>query len=449
MIDEKIFRAYDVRGTYPDQINEDVAYRVARAYAKKVMPKNVVVGRDIREASAKMFEKVVDGLVESGVNVKDAGQMTNPMIGFAVFNYGYDGGVILSASHNPIGYGGIKMTKTDAVTVPGDDPELKAWSLENVGIESKEKGEVEKISIVDDYVRFVKQIVDVKKLKQQKILLDPMYGSVGLILDKVLEGLPIERVDFRAKPDSMFGGLAEPNPLNSKMRQATEELARKDKPDFSAIWDGDGDRVFFLDENGKFIDAPYITAVIIETIAKMHPHSGFVGDGRIIWPQMKATEKSEMEFHVSKSGYRYIKEAMNQKKAVFGAEMTAHYFFEETHYMDNGIIPFLLIWEAISDSGKKLSELVAPYQEGHFMIEEIKYNLEDQSAVIDRLKKDFADGKLNELDGLTIEYPDWRFNLRGSNTEPVAKLNLEAKSEKVMQEKTQLLNKIIKGEQNV
>jgi len=446
MIDEKIFRAYDVRGTYPDQVNEDVAYRVARAYAKKIKPENVVVGRDIREASSSMFISVVRGLIESGVNVKDAGQMTNPMIGFAVFNYKFDGGVILSASHNPIGYGGMKMTKADAVTVPGDDPELKKWAISEDGIEGEGIGKIEKISIVDDYVAFIKKIVDISKLKRQKILLDPMYGSVGLVIDKVLKDLPVERVDFRIKPDSTFGGLTEPNPLNSKMRSTTEELAKSQKPDFTAIWDGDGDRVFFLDENGKFIDAPYITALLIETIAKIHPNSGFVCDGRIIWPQTKASENSGMKFYLSKSGYRFIKEKMSENKAVFGAEMTAHYFFEETHYMDNGIIPFLLVWQALSESGRKLSELVAPYQKNHFMIEEVKFNVEDPAEAIEKLRKEFSDGNKNELDGLTIEYPDWRFNLRASNTEPVAKLNLEAKSEKLMKEMTEKITQIIKGE---
>jgi len=445
MIDEKIFRAYDVRGTYPGQINEDIAYKIARAYVKKINPKTVVVGRDIREASANMFKSVVEGLVESGVNVMDAGQMTNPMIGFAVFNYDYDGGVILSASHNPIGYGGMKMTKTDAVTVPGDDAALKAWALAGDHVKADEKGKIEKIDISDDYVSFLKKIVDVEKLKKQRILLDPMHGSVGLILDKVLEGLPIERIDFRTKPESTFGGLEEPNPMNVKMRAETEEMANKEKPDFTAIWDGDGDRVFFLDGNGKFVNAPYITAVLIETVAKLHPNSSFVCDGRIIWPQQLASENSRMEFLISKSGYRYIKEKMSQEKSVFGAEMTAHYFFEETHYMDNGIIPFLLVWQAVSESGKKLSELVAPYQKDHFMIDEIKFNIEDPSAVIDGLKRDFSDGKQNELDGLTIEYPDWRFNLRASNTEPVAKLNMEAKSEKLLKEKTLLVSKIIEG----
>lgn len=442
-MNEKIFRAYDIRGTYPDQINEDVAYRVAKAYAKKINPKNVVVGRDIRQASAKMFEKVVTGLVDSGVNIKDAGQMTNPMIGFAVFNYGYDGGVILSASHNPVGYGGIKMTKKDAVTVPGDDEQIKKWAIEGEGLKAQAKGEIEKISIVDDYVNFIKKIVDVKKLKKQKILLDPMYGSVALILDKVLEALPIERVEFRAKPDSTFGGLKEPNPLNNEMRKETEELAKREKPDFTAIWDGDGDRVFFLDENGKFVNAPYITALLIETVAKIHPKSSFVCDARIIWPQQVAAKNSGMKFIASKSGYRFIKETMSKNKSVFGAEMTAHYFFEETHYMDNGIIPFLLVWEAISQTGKKLSALVAPYQKNHFMIDEVKFNVEDPSQAIEKLKEEFSDGKFDYLDGLTIEYPEWRFNLRGSNTEPVAKLNLEAKSEKLMKEKMQLISKII------
>ncbi|OQA52863.1 MAG: Phosphomannomutase/phosphoglucomutase [candidate division WS2 bacterium ADurb.Bin280] len=446
-MDEKIFRAYDVRGTYPDQMNEETAYKIACAYVETVKPKTVVVGRDLREASEKMFDAVVKALTDRGVNVKDAGRMTNPMIGFAVFNYGFDGGIILSASHNPIGYGGMKMTKKDAVTVPGDDSGLKNFAINGVPQYQGQKGKIEKIDIKKDYIDFVRSMIDIKSLKQKKILFDAMYGSVGLILDDVLEGLPVERVNLHTKPDKNFGGLSEPNPLNTQIQQEALELAKREKPDFTVMWDGDGDRVFFLDEKGCFINAPYITAALVEVVAKKYPGSTIVCDERIIWPVERACEKTGTRQVLSKSGYRFMKETFMKEDGVFGAETTAHYFFKETKYMDNGVIPFLMIWQLLSETGKTLSEAVAPYRDGHFMIDEIKFKVEDQSEIIVDLKKKYSDGRQNEMDGLTVQYDDWRFNFRGSNTEPAAKLNLEAKDEKLMQEKVKEVKKIIEKNQ--
>jgi phosphomannomutase len=447
-MDRKIFRAYDVRGTYPDQMDEKVAYNIALAYCELVKPQKVIVGRDLREASAKMYDKVVKALSERGVEVADAGEMTNPMIGYGVFNYGFDGGIILSASHNPIGYGGMKMTKADAVTVPGDDPQLIAYSTEGIRGRKKyggSRGEVKKLDISDNYVKFVRSMVDVSILKPKKILFDPLYGSVNLILNKVLKDLPVKRVNLHTKPDKLFGGLSEPNPYNFEIRGEAVELTKKEKPDFAVMWDGDGDRVFFLDENGVFVNAPYITAALVEAVAAKHPNSSVVCDERIIWPMERAAQKTGMRQILSKSGYRFMKETMNQNNSVFGAETTAHYFFIETKYMDNGIIPFLMIWELLSKTGKTLSQLVAPYKKDHYMIDEMKFKLKDPSNAIAVLKQRYIDAKQNEMDGLTVEYPDWRFNFRLSNTEPVAKLNLEAKDEKLMERKIEEVKKIIEG----
>ena len=444
-IDPKIFRAYDVRGTYPDQIDEEVAYIIAKAFAKKVNPKKVVVGQDLRESSSKMKESVIKGLIEMGVDVDDAGKMTNPMIGFANFNYGYDGAIILSASHNPIGYGGMKMTTKGAVTIPGDDPELIKLAKANNFVDPEDCGKIKNKDIVNDYVEFVRSFVDLSKLKKQKILFDGAFGSVCLILDKVLEGLPVERVDLHLEPDEDFGGLPEPNPLNTEVQKEALDLALKEGPDFSVMWDGDGDRVFFLDENGCFVNAPYITAVLIEFIAKKYPDQPVVCDQRIIWPLEKATEKHGLELIQSKSGYRFLKEKMSKNNASFGAEMTAHYFFEKTSYMDNGIMPFLMLWQIISESGKKLSELVAPYQQGHFMIDEIKFQIEDPSIANNAIKEKYKDGRISEEDGITIEFDNWRFNFRSSNTEPIAKLNLEARSRELMDAKVAEITGVING----
>jgi len=442
-IDEKIFRVYDVRGTYPDQLSEKIVARIACAYAEKIRAKTVVVGRDLREASARMFESMVKTLVGRGINVKDAGEMTNPMMGFAVFNYSYDGGIILSASHNPVGYGGIKMFKKNAVTVPGNDEEIKKFALKGCPKYEGPQGKIEKTDIFDDYVKFVRGVVNIEKLKRQYILFDPCYGSVGLVLDKLLEGLPVERINLHTKPDKTFGGLTEPNPLNPEIHKEALELAKRKKPNFGVLWDGDGDRVFFIDENGNFINAPYITAVLIEAVAKKHPNSAVVSDVRIRWPIERACENSGMKYIEAKSGYRFIKEGMMENNGVFGAEMTAHYFFKETKFMDNGLIPFLMIWELISMTGKKLSELVAPYQKSHFMMDEVKFTIENPAPVIAKLKEEYADGRINELDGLTVESPEFRFNFRASNTEPAAKLNMEAKSEQVLEEERERLLKLI------
>ncbi|PIT97435.1 hypothetical protein COT77_01415 [Candidatus Berkelbacteria bacterium CG10_big_fil_rev_8_21_14_0_10_41_12] len=441
MIDEKIFKAYDIRGTYPDQVNEEIAARITCAYVEKLKPKTVVIGRDLREASEKMFESVVKSLVGRGINVKDAGEMTNPMMGFAVFSYGYDGGIILSASHNPIGYGGMKMFTKNAVTIPGNDEEIKKFTLEGCPKYEGPQGEIEKIDIFGDYIKFVRETIDLSKLVKQKILFDPCYGSVGLILDKLLQNLPVERIDLHTKPDKTFGGLSEPNPLNPEIYKEALGLAKNKKPDFGVLWDGDGDRIFFIDENGKFINAPYITAVLVEAVSKKHPNAAVVSDVRIRWPIERACEKSGMKYNEAKSGYRFIKEGMMEKDGAFGAEMTAHYFFKETKYMDNGLIPLLMIWELISATGKKLSELVAPYQKDHFMMDEVKFTIENPGPIIVKLKKEYSDYQINELDGLTIESPEFRFNFRASNTEPAAKLNMEAKSSEILeQEKSKLLS---------
>ena len=442
-MNEKIFRAYDIRGKYPDELNEEAAAKIAGAYVLRVKPKTVVVGRDLRAASEKMFEAVVRALLEQGVNVKDAGQMTNPMISFAVFKYGFDGGIILSASHNPIGYGGLKMFKKGAETLPGDDKVLKKLALGDLPAYLGPKGKLEKINILDDYINFIRSQVEIAKLTNKQILFDACYGSVSLVLDKLLEGLPLERINLHAKPDANFGGLPEPNPQNLEVQKEAIKLAKARKPDFSAMWDGDGDRVFFLDETGEFVPAPYITAVLIEAISQKHPGAKMVSDPRVVWPFQQATQKTGTKMVISKSGYRFMKEAMINNQAVFGAEMTAHYFFKETHYTDNGLIPFLMIWEILSKTQKKLSELAAPYRKNHFILDEKKFPVESPAKIIAKLKARYPEGQANELDGLTIEFPLWRFNFRASNTEPVAKLNIEAKDEKLMEEKAEEISKII------
>lgn len=439
-IDLSIFRAYDVRGTYPDQLNEGVAEKVALAYAEKLKPKTVVVGRDLREASEKMENAVKQALVSRGVTVYDAGEMTNPMMGFAVFNYSYDGGIILSASHNPIGYGGLKMFKKNAISIPGEDSEIKNYSTEGIPDYAGGIGSVEKINITDDYIDFLRSVVDISGLKKKKILFDPMFGSVNLILDKVLADLPVEAIKIHDKADKLFGGLKEPNPYNYQMQKEALEAAKKHKPDFGVMWDGDGDRVFFIDENTNFIEAPYITAILSKYILSQKPKSKIVCDTRIIWPIKKAVEDNGGFLVETRSGYRFLKEKMAEVGSPFAAETTAHYFFEEMKNMDNGIIPFLMVWKLLSDSGKTLSQLIAPYKKDHFMMEEVKKEVSNIDQVLERVKDQYQGYESHNMDGLSIISDQFRFNLRPSNTEPVIKLNMEARSREVLEtEKSKIL----------
>jgi len=432
MIDQKIFRAYDIRGTYPDQLNEDVAKRVALAFVKKIRPKIVVVGRDLREASKEMFDGVVETLINQGVDVKDAGEITTPMMGFATYNYDFDGGICLTASHNPIGYGGIKMLNKGAIVIPGDDEEIVKFSLEEDSGEVKEKGKVEKINMLNDYTKLILSIVDTSKFAKKKILLDPMYGSVNLILDSILKNIDIERVDLHNRADKNFGGLAEPNPYKYEMQKEALALMKIEKPDFGVMWDGDGDRVFFIDELGNFIEAPYITAVLTEYILKKKPGSKIVCDTRVIWPIEKAVENHGGVLVETRSGYRFLREKMTEIGAPFAAETTAHYFFEETNNMDSGILPFLMVWSLLSEKKCTLSELVAPYKENHFMMEEAKKEVDDIDKILEKTKEEYKNFNSHNMDGLSILSDDFRFNLRPSNTEPVIKLNMEAKSKEML-----------------
>lgn len=440
-IDQAIFRAYDIRGTYPDQINEEIAYRIGRAYVRLTGSKQIIIGRDLRQASADMMNELVSGLIDEGAHVISAGEIANDMLAFAVTNYNFDGGLILSASHNPIGYGGVKMIKPGAVTIPGNDPKLVKLINEISYEKTDVVHELPIKSIYDDYLNFVFSFVNHGSLKKKKILFDPLYGSVNLILKKALALTPSESVFIHDFPDVKFGGLSEPNPLNPEINKFAVELAKKSDIDFGVIWDGDGDRVFFLDENGNFIPAPYITAVIIQYLLEKNPRATIVCDPRILWPIKKSVEENGGKLVESKSGYRFIKEKMSEVNAIFGAEMTAHYFFRENHNSDNGFIPFLMIWEILSIRGKKLSELIAPYRENHFLIEEAKLSIENLKNSIEKLKTEYQSLKQNEIDGLTIESEDFRFNIRGSNTEPVVKLNMEAKSKDVLEkEKEKVIN---------
>ena len=444
-IDQKIFRAYDIRGFYPDQINKEVAYKIGRAYVERTGGKNLVVGRDLRQSSEELMTELIRGLIDAGAKVTSVGEISNDMLVFAITNYGFDGGIVLSASHNPIGYAGFKMMFSDGTTLPGEDKKFVELVNQTEFLAGEIAEAIPEKNIFSDYQNFVFSFIDKTKLKNQKILFDPLFGSVNLILKDLLFGLPVQPIFLHDKADKNFGGLSEPNPLNQKISAEASELARKSTIDFGVTWDGDGDRVFFFDENGNFIPAPYITAILVEDLLKKNPGAKIVIDTRIIWPIEKAVNENRGQLFETRCGYRFLKEKMVEIDSPFGVEMTAHYLYKKNHFCDNGIIPFLQIWQFLSETDSKLSELVTKYKENHFMIDEIAFKFEDAEPILAKIKNEYSNFEISEIDGVTVISDQFRFNLRPSNTEPILKLNMEAKSQEILdQEKEKIINLIEK-----
>lgn len=441
---EEIFKAYDIRGIYPGEINKNDAQRIGRAYADFVKPKKVIIGRDIRLSSRNLEEGLIDGLTEQGVDVYSVGEITTDMLFFAVGHYGFDGGIVASASHNPSGYGGFKVVREEAIPVTGNSglEDIKNLAIKNNFIASNKKGQVFEKEIFEDYKKFVLSFIDLSDIKPQEVVFNTLSGAMGPVIEKVLKDLPIKITWVDKKPDPDFR-KGEPNPLLPERRNETVEKIKGSSVDFGVSWDGDGDRCFFFDEKGDFIPAPFITYLIIDYLADTHPGLKVITDIRIVFPFKDIATKRNIDIKFCKAGRTFLQQELKKENAFLAAEMTAHYFFRDNYYSDNGIIPFLMILKNLSKTKKKLSELVKPLREKFYLIDEVKIETTDYSEIFKRLKEKYSDGEFNLMDGLTIEYPGWRFNLRPSNTEPVIRLNIEARSKELVDEKLRELKKEI------
>ncbi len=446
MIDEPIFKTYDIRGLYPSQIDEEGAYLIGKAYADFVKPGKIIVGHDVRESSIKMEKELIRGLIEQGVDVCQIGQITTDMLFFAVGKYGFDGGIAVSASHNPPGYGGFKLVREEAIPITGESGimEIKELVKKNNFRQSAQAGKLYQKEIIADYKKFVLSFADVNKIKPAKIICNTLNGAMAPVLKEVIANLPLEIVWLDENPDPKLS-KGEPNPLLPERREETVEKIKEVGAALGVSWDGDGDRCFFFDETGEFIPAPFMTALMVEYLGKTKPHSKVIIDSRIIWPIMGAAKKNNIQIDFAKSGRTYLQIALREKEAYMAAEMTAHYFYKDNYYSDNGIIPFLTVLAILSEKGEKISTLVKPYREKFFMVDEVKIETTDVESLFKKLKIFYKDGQQSDFDGLTIEYPSWRFNLRGSNTEPVAKLNIESKDENIVEEKKQEILSVING----
>ncbi|MBI4395164.1 MAG: phosphomannomutase/phosphoglucomutase [Candidatus Omnitrophica bacterium] len=439
MINEAIFKAYDIRGIYPGELNEDIVYKIAQAYAKLVQPKRIVLGRDVRLSGQSLWNAAARGLTDHGVDVVDIGIITTDMMYFATAAYqDIDGGITISASHNPREYNGLKLMRKGAVSISGDTgiKDIKNFVLEGYVYKAEKSGQIEQREIVDDYLKKCASMFDISAVKPLKVVANGMFGPIIKIARRL--PLPITWVTVNEEPDGNFP-KGPPDPLLKENQAETSELVKTSKADFGVAWDGDADRFFLFDENGRWIPGYYITAFLGADFARKIPGAKIIHDTRLTWATkeiVKAVNGVPLE---NKVGHSFLKERMRREDAVFAGEMSGHYYFRDFYYADNGLIPFLLILEIISQSSKKVSEIFSSYFSKYFISGEIntKLNISQRPAdILAELEKKYNDAKIEHIDGLSLEYPDWRANIRTSNTEPLLRLNVEGKSQAIVDEKT-------------
>jgi len=426
------FKAYDVRGRIPDELNPEIAYRIGRAYAAVVEPRRVVVGHDIRLSSAEICAALADGLRDAAVDVLDIGQCGTEEIYFATFDQGVDGGIVVTASHNPKDYNGMKFVRAGARPISSDSGlrEIKALAEENAFGQAGARGSYAVLDARGRYVEHLLGYVDRSALKKLKIVVNAGNGGAGAVVDALEAHLPFEFVKVHHEPDGSFPHGV-PNPLLEENRAPTIEAVRAHKADFGIAWDGDFDRCFLFDESGGFIEGYYIVGLLAEAFLKRHPGERIVHDPRLTWNTVDIVQHMGGVPVCTKTGHAFIKERMRAENAIYGGEMSAHHYFRDFAYCDSGMIPWLLVAGLVSESGKPLSALVAERAAKFPCSGEINSRVADPGALLAAVEARYRDGArtVDFTDGVSIEFPDWRFNLRMSNTEPVVRLNVESRGD--------------------
>lgn len=442
------FGAYDIRGIYPETINEEIAYRIGRFFPSLFAAKKVVVGNDIRLSGPAIKNALMKGLVESGCDVIDIGQCGTEMIYFATAHLQLDGGVMITASHNPKEYNGMKFVRQGARPISGGtglrDLEKQVADGELPAL-ADIPGKIEVLDIIEDYVKHILSYVDIAELKPLRVVVNAGNGSAGPILDAMEKYLPFELVKVHHQPDGNFPNGV-PNPLLPENRDDTANAVRESGADAGVAWDGDFDRCFMFDEQGNFIEGYYMVGFLAKAFLNKQAGEKIIYDPRLTWNTEELVRENGGVPIMSKSGHAFIKEKMREENAVYGGEMSAHHYFRDFFYCDSGMIPWLLVLELLSkSSGKTLSDFMEERIQHYPCSGEINSKVKDADVVLERIEKEYSsEGKTAKIDGLSVEFPDWRFNLRKSNTEPMLRLNVEARdNENLMREKTdELLGKI-------
>ena len=441
------FKAYDVRGRIPDQLNEDIARRIGKAYADVIQPGTVVVGHDIRLTSESIKNALIEGLREQGVDVKDIGLCGTEEIYFATSHLGVGGGIAVTASHNPKDYNGMKFVRAESKPISGDSglKDIQLLAERDDFTAAATAGSYEEVSTIDAYVDHLLSYVDVDSLKPLKIVCNAGNGGAGRVVDALESRLPFTFVKVHHEADGNFPNGV-PNPLLVENREVTAQAVRDAGADMGIAWDGDFDRCFFFDNRGEFIEGYYIVGLLAEAFLKSQGSQRIVHDPRLTWNTRAIVEASGGEAIQSKTGHAFIKERMREVDAIYGGEMSAHHYFRDFAYCDSGMIPWLLVAGLMSDRDAPLEPLVSEREAAFPCSGEINRTIEDPKSLINTIESLYGAGskRVEYIDGLSIELDDWRFNLRMSNTEPVVRLNVESRGDHaLMEQKTQELLKLI------
>jgi phosphomannomutase len=437
VLEPKVFKAYDVRGIYPTDLDEEGAYAIGRAYVEEFQPREIAVGRDMRVSSPAMAAALMRGAVDAGCDVNDIGLVGTEMLYFAVGERGLDGGVAVTASHNPKEYTGMKIVRSGALPVGGESglAEIRERALAGFG-DPTGAGSVRELDIWPAYVERVLSFVEPDAIARLKVVIDAANGMAGVMLLPVLERLPqVEAVRCYFEPDGTFPNH-EPNPLLPENREFIVERTTAEAADFGVAFDGDADRCFFVDDEGEFVPGDFVTALLAESVLVKEPGAKIIYDVRASWAVPEAIERAGGVPLVNRVGHAYIKHRMRAEGAAFGGEVSGHYYFRNFSQADSGVVPFLLMLELVSRKAQKLSEILRPYRERFFITGELNTPVPDVEMKLRELEQHFASvGEISHLDGISVDADDWHFNVRPSNTEPLLRLNLEARSEELMEEK--------------
>ena len=434
------FKAYDIRGQLGAELNEDIAYRVGRAYAQFLDAKKVVIGGDMRLSSEPLKQALANGLMDAGCDVIDLGMTGTEEVYFAAFHLDVDGGIEVTASHNPIDFNGMKLVRRGAQPISGDTglKDIQGIAEANAFPAVAQRGQLTRQTCLDAYIEHLLGYLDAAQLKPLKLVVNAGNGAAGHVIDALEQrfqamGPQVEFIKVHHQPDGSFpNGI--PNPLLPENRATTADAVKAHKADMGIAWDGDFDRCFLFDENGRFIEGYYIVGLLAEAFLNKQPGAKIIHDPRLTWNTIDIVERAGGQAIQSKTGHAFIKERMRKENAIYGGEMSAHHYFRDFAYCDSGMIPWLLVAELISTRGQSLAQLLDERMAAYPCSGEINYRVNDAKAVIQAVLDHYAEQKpkLDTTDGISLEFADWRMSLRSSNTEPLLRLNIESRGDSAL-----------------
>ena len=432
-----VFKAYDVRGIYPRELDEDGGYAIGRAYIEHFEPQRIAVGRDMRLSSPSMAEAVIRGAADGGADIVEVGMIGTEMLYYAVGALGLDGGIAVTASHNPKEYTGMKIVRRGALPVGGDSGLMDIRRRAEAGFDT-EPARIGTVTTTDIYPGWVEKVVsfiDPASVSNLRVVIDAANGMAGAMLPPALEQLPVDPVRCYFEPDGSFPNH-EPNPLLPENRTFIVEKVLEEKADLGIAFDGDADRCFFVDDTGEFVPGDFVTALLAEAVLAREPGATIIYDVRASWAVRDVVEAAGGRAVVNRVGHAFIKHRMRQENAVFAGEVSGHYYFRDYFQADSGVVPMLLMLELVSRKGRRLSEILKRFRDRYFLTGELNTVVDDVALKLQELKEHFGpEGEVSHLDGISVTADDWHMNVRPSNTEPLLRLNLEARTEELMERK--------------